>query len=306
MIRLVALLIVGSALCGIARAERFESTQWAMGTSLRVITMAKIDRSVVDDAVSEVHALESLLSTWRDDTPLSRFNREPAGPTEVDAALFDYLLRATRDHERTRGAFDPSVGTLRVDPEAPLGMDRLGFDDGRVIRPHASFTVDSGGDGKGLAVDALVDALVASGAESFLVDFGGSSWAARGEREPGQEWQVGLMHFDRIIGSLALRDRAASISSTLQVGTDARGLVVKRNHLIDPRTREAVTAERTVAVLASTAVEAEVVSTALAVDGLEAARAWLGNFEGVEILVVEDGHVIESGPSFTPRTPAGE
>lgn len=306
MIRFVACLLVASVLGGAARAERFESTQWVMGTSLRVIASSEIDPAVVDSAVREAHALEGLLSTWREDTPLSRFNRMPAGPTDVEAALFDYLRRAAKDHARTKGAFDPSVGTLEFDPDAPLGMDRLGFEGDRVVRPHASFAVDSGGDGKGLAVDAMVESFEAAGVSDFLIDFGGSSWAARGKREPGVPWRVGLMHFDTILGALEVNDRAVSVSSTLQVGTDAQGRIQQRHHLIDPRTREAVTAERTVAVLAPTAIVAEVVSTALAVDGLEAARTWLGNFEGLEILVAEDGHVIESGPSFTPRTPAGE
>lgn len=280
-----------------------ESTQWVMGSPLRIISPEPVAPDVANAAVAEAHALESLLSTWRDDTPLARFNAAPAGPDTVPDALRTYLERARRDHARTRGAFDPSVGTLRVDPDAPIGMHRLRFVGSAVVRPHAAFAVDPGGDGKGLAVDAIDAHLRDAGVTDFLVDFGGSSWIARGRGEDAAPWRVALAHGTTPIGTMILEDRALSVSSTVRFDRGPDGETTAVHHLVDPRTRTTVVADRTVAVLAATALEAEVVSTALAVDGIERAD-WLEVFDAVEVLVVEDGAVVVSGPSFRPVDPA--
>ena len=276
-------------------AAHEESTQWIMGTALRVSTPDGAEARVVAAAFDAARALEDRLSTWRDDTPLARFNAAPAGPVDVDPSLRKYLERAREDHARTNGVFDPSVGTLRVDPGAPIGMDLLHFASSQVVRPHAAFAVDPGGDGKGLAVDDVSARLRAAGVESFVVDFGGSSWAVA-----GPERRVALRHGDAIVGTIVVRDRALSISSTVQVDVGEDGQIERRHHLIDPRTRESVTVDRTVAVLAPTALEAEVVSTALAIDGPERAAAWLDRFDAIEIVVVEGDRISRAGPSFAP------
>lgn len=297
--RRVALALV--LLAGLARAEGFESTQWVMGTTLRVAAPEAIDPAVLNDAFARVRAAEDLLSTWRDDTALAAFNRAPAGASTVDAALVAYVMRVQRDHARTRGAFDPSVGTLRVDAHAPLGMDRLRWDGDRPVKPHAAFALDSGGDGKGVGVDRMMRVFTEAGVADYLIDFGGSSWAARGNAPDGAPWRVALAHEADVVGTLELGDRALSISSTVQVDLGEDGARTRRFHLIDPRTRGPVEVSRTVAVFAPTAVEAEVISTALAVDGHEAARVWLDAIEAIEVVVIEDAKVVVSGPSFSPR-----
>ena len=207
----VLLLLAG----GVRAGELHESTQWVMGSPLRIATARPIDPALAGAAVDTARGLEDLLSTWRDDTPLARFNRLPAGEHTVVPPLLDYLVRARRDHARTGGAFDPSVRTLRVDPEAALGMHRLRVLGDRVVRPHDAFAIDPGGDGKGLAVDAVDAHLRGAGIEDFLVDFGGSSWIARGRRDAETPWRVRLRHGARDLGTVELAERALSISRTV-------------------------------------------------------------------------------------------
>lgn len=299
----LAALLVATAV----RAETFESTQWAMGTTLRVVAPDPIDAAIVQEAMARVHATESRLSTWRDDTPLSRFNRAPAGSVEIDLRLYEYLRRVKKDSARTGGAFDPSVGTLWVDAGAPIGMELLEFHNPlgtglRAVKPHDAYAIDSGADGKGVGVDHMVRVFREAGVEDYLIDFGGSSWAARGRRDENTPWRVALRHEGRIVGTLDVGDRALSISSTVQIDVGEDGAATRRLHIIDPRTRNTVQVSRTVAVLAPTATEAEVFSTALVVDGFGRGKArWFTEFVRMEVVVVEDGQVVAAGPSFTPR-----
>ena len=294
-------LLVGFLVLAAVTGQPSERTQWLMGSALRIAVPAGLPDSVYTAAFDDVRELEDLLSTWREDTPLQRLNRAAAGRHEIPLALHDYLLRARHDHERTHGVFDPSVGTLRSGASAPIGMRRLELeregDRAFATKPHSDFAVDSGGDGKGLAVDAVVDRLRAAGVETAVVDFGGSSWFALGTAPDGSPWRVVLSTPEgEVLGNVALSDQALSVSSTFRVDVDSEGRAQRIAHLIDPRTRATVEADRTVAVIAPTATEAEVWSTAIAVAGWDEARAWVP--ATVAVAVFEDGEAVVVPPSF--------
>ncbi len=87
-----------------------------MGTAFALTVSAPSRDHALDAseaAVRAVEAAESLLSTWRDDTPLARLNAAPPGvPTPVTPELFALLRRVFEWEETTGGAFDPAVGPL--------------------------------------------------------------------------------------------------------------------------------------------------------------------------------------------------
>lgn len=290
----------------IVAAEPVSSIQWLMGSPLRLVVPSGTEPGLVAACFDEARAYEDLLSTWRDGTPLQRLNESGAGRHRIPPALHGYLARVRDDHARTDGAFDPSVGTLRVeDGTAPIGMDRLALersgDTTFALLPHDAYRVDPGGDGKGLAVDAMIARLREAGVSRALIDFGGSSWFGLGSPAGAGAWRVELAAPGGTrLATVSLRDRSLSVSSTVQVDHTEDGGTVRRFHLVDPRTRHPVTVERTVAVVATSATDAEVVSTAIAVDGWERARTWIDRFEGVEVAVFEDGRVVVTSPSFAP------
>lgn len=243
-------------------------------------------------ALDEIERLEGVLSTWRDDAELARANvaartgEAPLSP-ELARALDAALLHA----RRTRGAFDPSVGALedawdlrgagRVPTRAELrsareatGFDRVRLDAAaRTLRfDRPSTWLDSGGFGKGLALDAAARVLRERGVSSALVDFGGQVLAM------GEAATVGVADpRDRARPALeiALRDASASTSAQSErfVTVGAR----RFGHVVDPRTGRPVSFRGSATVVGPDAFEADVMSTALLVmgprEGLELARA---------------------------------
>jgi thiamine biosynthesis lipoprotein len=68
---------------------------------------------LASDALALVHDLESQLSVYRDDTELSRINREAASaPQPVEAALFELILQCAELSTATGAAFDVAVRAL--------------------------------------------------------------------------------------------------------------------------------------------------------------------------------------------------
>jgi thiamine biosynthesis lipoprotein len=262
-----------------------------MGTAF-VLTVSAPTReralAASEAAVRAVEAAESLLSTWRDDTPLARLNAAPPGvPHEVPAPLFGLLKRVFEWAEKTNGAFEPAVAPLvrawglrtggRIPNAAELLRARAAADARlftfeesslSVSRRDALAGIDEGAWGKGWALDRAAEAARVAGAASVVLDLGGQVLAS------GEETAVSVAHprdRARAVGTLRLKDASASTS-----GNSERGLIVsgrRVGHLLDPRTGEPARDFGSVTVVAPDGLTADVLSTAFFVLGPEEGMA---------------------------------
>jgi len=264
----IALLSIGSGRClaqdGATEVEFVERTQWLMGTPLRI--QLPSDREDLDElfraCFDEVRRWDDLLSPWNPQAPLTLLSAGAGSWVSVPRDLLDYLERAQRDALRSGGVFDI---TLTLDGSSRFEIDRGGS---RARLPVGAHRLDPGGDGKGVALDAVAALLDAASVHDAFLDFGGSSFLARGSGPDGSAWRVGLSAYDgSLLGEILLRNTALSVSSTVQREHREDGSVEERLHLIDLLSGEAVRARRSVAVLSSSATDAEVMSTTLAILG---------------------------------------
>ena len=95
---------------------RIERTVFLMGTTATLVTEAP-DRATglarLERMVLVIEATEAELSTWRDDSVLSRLNRQPLGaPRPVPPSVCGLLGRLAAWRQASGGAFDPAVGRL--------------------------------------------------------------------------------------------------------------------------------------------------------------------------------------------------
>jgi thiamine biosynthesis lipoprotein len=245
-------------------------------------------------ALDEVERLEALLSAYREDSELCRVNREARrGPVTVDAEVYRLLRAACAISAATGGAFDPAAGALvkawgffrgprRVPAEsepqeARGGCGSVDCDDARRAvafrRPGVEFNL--GAIGKGYAVDRAIQLVrTRFGITSVLMQGGGSSLRVLGAppTEP-RGWPVDLgdpCRRGRTLARVWLRDGALGTS-----GADHQFFVHKGQrygHVLDPRTGVTARALLGASALAPTAMEADALSTAFFVMGLEDTR----------------------------------
>jgi len=257
------------------RAELVEQSRWVMGTELRILIesgdreAAELD-PVFRECCDLATGCERVLSRWDPEAELALLNASAGREVEVSPQLFAWLQRCARDSRRTDGAFDPSVGTWILDPygDVEIGMERILRDASRrtVILPEG-MALDSGGDGKGVAVDLIASHLRQVGAEA-LVSFGTSSIYAVGKGPGHLGWEIAVMDVNGVwIGTAILKNAALSVSHSVQVDELENGRTRTRYHIYDPATGLLVKTKRTSVVWAKTATEAEVLSTALIVRG---------------------------------------
>jgi len=265
-------------------------------------------------ALDRIDALEDQLTVYRDDSEVSRLNATAhLGPVEVEDGLFGLLQRAAALGEATGGAYDVTAGALSVawgffrgpkrvpdaetlaDARARTGQHHVTLDPERrtVAFDRQGVIVNLGSIGKGYAIDRAVDVIRDHWwPTSALVHGGRSSLYALGS-PPGRfggRWEVALRNpFDpeRPLGTLFLRNRAMGTSGAAFQQFEANGRVY--GHIIDPRTGEPGLGPASVTVLAPTAAEADALSTAFYLLGVEGAKGYLAGHPEVGAVFVEDG-----------------
>lgn len=282
-----------------AAEVRVSAERVRMGSPCR-ITVHAASRAAgleaVDRAFDEIERVNRLLSDYRDDSELARLNRAAGtGPVAVSEELFELLRSLVPYHEQSAGAFDPTVGPLLrlwgLRGEGPAAvpaahelaatLERVGFDRLRIdprertVALPAGMSLDPGAFGKGYAVDRAVAVLRASGIRSGVIDFGSTAFAlgrprgARGFRFEVRNPQGPAGSLER----LRLADRALSTSGGYERYVEIDGR--RYPHLLDPRTGRPARAAASATVVAPSALEADILSTAIAVVGVEAATPLL-------------------------------
>jgi thiamine biosynthesis lipoprotein len=272
---------------------RYEATAPIMGCTFGVAAYGS-DRDAlarhVESAFEEARGIDGWLSNYRADSELSRLNRAAAdGPVPVSQELFDLLAKAAEYSRATQGAFDMTVGPLvrswgfydgggRVPTSIELSQarERVGY---RLVRlDRASHTVefaragmelDPGGVGKGYAVDRMVEVLRNAGVPAALVNACHSSIYGLGlppESPHGWPLEIEKPGSD-IPENIFLKDQSLSTSGSAEKSFGVQGTTY--SHILDPRSGRPAQGVHAVSVVAPTALDSEVWSTAVFVQGLE-------------------------------------
>jgi thiamine biosynthesis lipoprotein len=263
-------------------------------------------REATDAAVAALELvadLESQLTVYRDTSEIADINRRAFDqPVEVESGLFGLLQRAVKLSEATNGAFDITAGRLSkiwgffrrqgqmpsdsdvAEALATVGSQHLKLDEAsKTIRfRKTGLELNLGAIGKGYALDRAADSLATTGLNDFLIHGGNSSVLARGnhnisefriqnsEFPPG--WSIALRHPlkpDIRLAEFFLHNQALGTSGS---GTQFFHHQGKRyGHIIDPRSGWPADQVLSATVIAPTAEQADALSTAFYVAGLELA-----------------------------------
>ena len=260
-------------------------------------------RPHVDPAYAEIERVDSLMSRYREDSELRRFEwRDTEGGSRGSAALYEVLGRSQHFAALTGGAFDCTVGALtglwdfpdamavpdsaRVDSALALvGYRHLRVEDGgfRILRP--GLQLDLGAAAKGYAIDRAVARMRELGVAAGLIEAGGDLryW---GQKPDGRPWLFGVQHPrdpERYIEVEDLGLKAIATSGDYEQYFEQDG--ERYHHLLDPATGYPARRCISATVWAGTALDADILSTAVFVLGPERGLELVAGLEGVEALV---------------------
>ncbi len=258
------------------------------------------------------------LSCFLAESDISRLNAAAGSdtPTVIDRETHELLTLALKIAAESGGAFDPTVAPLMhlwgfrsstrtadyPTPEAlAAALDRVGWQhltlSPATAAPPCSAALqltgmglDLGAIAKGYTVDRACEALLAAGATDFLVNLAGNM-RSHGRPAPKRAaWRIAIrdpLHDDHWLGAITLAaNEGIATSGNYEQYVVIDG--VRHTHIIDPRSGMPVTGLISLTVVASSATEADALSTALFVLGVDGRHELLAHHPGCGAIYLTD------------------
>jgi thiamine biosynthesis lipoprotein len=305
-----------------------EGYSQVMGTFARITAVAKHERQAsrcIEAGFGELKRIDAMMSDYKQDSELSKVNREAfANPVKISSELFEILQKSVEYSKLTNGAFDITVGpvvdlwhkagetnTMPDENTLALAKARIGY--GKLILDANEQTVrfvvegmrlDLGAIGKGYAVDKAVEAMQRCGAAGGMVDAGGNI-RCFGRQANRKIWLIGLqdpnaannnagplqpegsIETGQVSMVLKLEDMAVATSGDYRRFVTAGGKKV--SHIIDTSTATGANKLSSDTIIAAKAVDADALSTAVNVLGVEKGLALIELLDGVEAILITAG-----------------
>lgn len=298
-------------------ARSLMGTSWA----IKIPLDGDLDRekalSAVDSAFTELERIESLMSEWQPETPVSQVNSSAGSrPVEVPEELVRILERGIEYGRLSQGAFDITWrgmgalwtfgGDFRV-PEAEevaeavrrVDFRKIVLDGNRVFLPEPDMAIGLGGIAKGYAIDMAGGKIRQAGIRNFLVDGGGDILASGSIH--GRSWLIGIRD-PRGERSDLMRRLSVAGGAVVTSGDYERFRIVegrRYHHIIDPRTGYPADKCRSVTVFSSQAEKADVLATAVFVLGPEEGLRLIQKVGDSEALIVDTSGEIFMSQGFS-------
>lgn len=238
----------------------------------------------------ELIRVNNLMSTYIEDSELSRLNQAKAGETLIMSAdNITVLKESKRLYQESNGAFDVTVGPLvnlwgfgpdgkvlkqPADEQITSVLDRIGMDlltleGNAVTKQHDDLYVDFSSIAKGYGVDQVANLLEGLGITNYLVEVGGEMRLSGGKPD-GSKWVVAIEK--PLAGRREAQLAIEPINLAMATSGDYRNYFevdgVRYSHTIDPITGKPITHKLvSVTVLHKSAMTADALATMLNVMG---------------------------------------
>lgn len=293
----VGLLICAATIVDVGAQDiaRFGFTRYLMGTEVKIVLYAADSAEAAGaagQAFDHINELNEQLSDYLIDSEVSRLSKTRGQPIAVGDNLWNVLVTGQKIAHASEGSFDVTVGPLTLlwrkamrratlpdaveitNASAAVGYRFLELDaNSRTVQLNGeNMRLDLGGIAKGYAADEALKTLIKLDLASAAVDIGGD--IALGKAPPGSDgWSVEV--FDLNTESefetekLTLKNCGIAVSGDTYRYLEYDG--IKYSHIINPRTGYGVEHERRVAVVAPSAMIADVWASAYSVMAWKAA-----------------------------------
>lgn len=240
----------------------------------------------IQAAFEEVARVESVMSEWQPDSPISSVNNQAGeAPVEVPDELRDIILRARHMSEISSGAFDitwkgmgklwnlrdpaftpPTEETIQ-EAIARVDYRKLEVNGNRVRLKERGMQIGLGGIAKGYGIDRAGRVLRDAGLANFYVDGGGDILVAG--LKHGRPWRVAVRHprmgSSQFMAVVDMSDGAIVTSGDYENYRIHEGR--RYHHILDPRAGKPAQGCQSVTIITAKAETADALATAAFVLG---------------------------------------
>lgn len=286
------------------------SARPVMGTLLEISIWAPTgsEPAAADAALQallEVTALEKRISSWDSQSKTSEINLAAGAEAVAVGPALEELVSDSLDWaRRTEGAFDFTGGPLfelweqaREKEALPaeseirarlqlVGYEKVQLRNGTIRLTVPGMKIGFGAVGKGFAADRVAQSLRSSGFPDFIIDVGGD--LVIGGKRGDTPWNIAIRHPRRgsHLATIATTDCAITTSGDYERYFTVDD--VRYSHIIDPRSGWPARGLTSVTVIAPRGIDADALTTAISVMGVDAGLNLVESIPDVEALMVEE------------------
>lgn len=296
-----------------AEVQKYTNTDFAMDTvvSETLYTTGEDLNTTIGDKLREIEM--GLLSWTDEDSQIAKLNAASGETVEVSDELAGYLKKIFQLAQDSDGAFDPTIGKIirlwdiaGENPHVPeqseldellkdVGYSKVSLDGDKVTLEKGA-TLDLGAAGKGIGCDVISDFLkTQTEVSGMILNLGGSSVMAYGEKTDGSDWKVALTDprdsEGDYLGAITLNE-----GEFLSTSGDYEKYFIENgkryHHILDPKTGYPVwNGLDSVTVICDSGLFADGLSTACFVLGMDDALKLLEKYNADAAFVDEDKNI---------------
>lgn len=311
---IVGCMTMTPALCMADEIQTYNTTDFAMDTVVTE-TLYTSGKDITADLTEILKEKETDLLSWtNENSQIYKANENSGKNTEISKELEGYLSRILKISEDSGGALDPTIGKLirlwdiggedqRIPEKAEIqtvlaeaGYEKISLD-GNTLHMDEGCSLDLGAAGKGIGCDGILEHLKSQKEiMAALVNLGGSSVMTYGNKPDGSFWNVAVTdpraeEDGEYLGVVAL-DGTKFLSTS---GDYEKYFIedgVRYHHIMDPSTgypsQSGVTG---VTVVCDSGLEADALSTACFVLGVEKGAELLKKYDADGLFVDNDSQI---------------
>lgn len=281
-----------------------------MGTVVSQKLYGKNSESTTEKILQRLNQLEENLSVNINTSTVSRINTHSGEAQEfqVNSDLLNIITRANKYSAISGGSFDITIGPLVKEwgvfsdnPHVP-SADRINellklvnyksiIIDSKNLSmrlPLKGQMIDLGGIAKGYAADEAAQICRENGIKSAYINLGGNVILV-GSKPDGSPWKIGIQNprgnHGNYIGVLGLSNKTVVASGDYERFFMKDG--VRYHHIIDPKTGWPSNSDLiSSTIVTDSSIDADALSTATFVMGLEKSRELLSRLDGVEAILI--------------------
>lgn len=283
---------------------------YALGTINSIKIYDSSDEAALETVVARINDIERHMSAFLPDSDIAEINRSAGtGYVSIHEDTYRLLERGLSFSKLSQGAFDITIRplvelwgigkklnyipgeeevkkTLKLVSYKDLLLDRRKF---RAKLKIPGQAIDLGGIAKGYAADEAKRILKENNIKNALINLGGNV-LTMGQRPDCEPWQIGIQNpiapTGNSLGRLTITDKTIVTS-----GSNERFFIkdgIRYHHLLDPRTGKPVQSSLlSVTVVTDCSTDADALTTALFVLGMEAGIPLLNKYRAEAIFITD-------------------
>ncbi len=268
---------------------------------------AEADRKIIDDTMNFCRALEGKLSRTNEDSPVWALN---SGKIVEDAEIAYLIERSAYYSRLTNGRFDISIypvsrlwdfrgDSIPSDTDIAAALKNVGYEKIKINGNSVDLNgrqIDLGGIAKGYISEKAADYLEDKGVQNAVLNFGGNV-VLMGDSY--QTVEIKNPFKDGNVAKLRLKNTSIVTSGTYERFIEVGGK--KYHHILDTKTGYPCKSDIISAtVIGENPTDADALSTACVILGLNEAKILINSIEGVEaVFVLTDGSIHTSAGIYS-------